>query len=128
MTDRLGWAPRGLRMVALALALALGAVAGCDADDDGGGGADAGPGVADASPDAFESICGEPGDEGNALGVGKFCLTISDCSSTAEAPLCSSLGDPASRSATTTAAPSARSTSSSHSVSSSRPCREGPSS
>lgn len=47
----------------------------------------------DASVDAFESECGRPGDTGNELGVGKFCASLSDCSSTQSAPLCSSLGD-----------------------------------
>lgn len=53
-----------------------------------GGGKD-GPAV-----DAFTSSCGNPGDLGNDLGIGKFCGTISDCSTTTAAPLCSSLGDP----------------------------------
>lgn len=48
----------------------------------------------DAAIDAYESDCGFPGDEGNELGIGKFCASLSDCSSTASAPLCSSLGDP----------------------------------
>ena len=48
----------------------------------------------DASIDAFESDCGKPGDMGNELGVGKFCGSLSDCSSTQDAPLCSSIGDP----------------------------------
>ncbi|MBX3154973.1 MAG: hypothetical protein KF773_03160 [Deltaproteobacteria bacterium] len=50
----------------------------------------------DAAPtaDAFESDCGVPGDLGNELGIGKFCASLSDCSGTANAPLCSSLGDP----------------------------------
>lgn len=67
----------------LALLVLLG---GCGGDDDGGG-------VPDASADAFESTCGEPGDTGNSIGVGKFCDTISDCSGNGEATLCSSLGD-----------------------------------
>jgi hypothetical protein len=47
----------------------------------------------DASVDAFMSTCGEPGDVGNDVGVGKFCNSLSDCSGTS-APLCSSFGDP----------------------------------
>lgn len=47
-----------------------------------------------AEPDAFESDCGKPGDVGNELGIGKFCLSLSDCADTVAAPLCSSLGGP----------------------------------
>ena len=50
--------------------------------------------VPDASVDAFESDCGKPGDPGNELGIGKFCASLNDCSTTQSAPLCSSLGDP----------------------------------
>ena len=45
---------------------------------------------ADASVDAFFSMCGQPGDTGDPDGVGKFCESGSDCLSTA--PLCSNLG------------------------------------
>ena len=48
----------------------------------------------DASHDASQSKCGNPGDVGNELGIGKFCATLTDCDSTPMAPLCSSLGDP----------------------------------
>lgn len=44
--------------------------------------------------DAFQSTCGKPGDTGNELGVGKFCNSLSDCSSTPSAGLCSVIGDP----------------------------------
>jgi hypothetical protein len=43
--------------------------------------------------DAFASDCGKPGDPGNELGIGKFCASLGDCSTTQAAPLCSSLGD-----------------------------------
>ena len=56
-------------------------------------GGDDGAKSPDAGADAFESDCGKPGDMGNELGIGKFCASLSDCSSTASAPLCSSLGD-----------------------------------
>ena len=58
------------------------------------GGGSSTPAV-DAAPeaDAFESDCGRPGDVGNELGIGKFCASQADCSTTQEAPLCSSLGD-----------------------------------
>jgi hypothetical protein len=45
--------------------------------------------------DAFYSICGNPGDTGNELGVGRFCREISDCAPTTNAKLCANLGDPA---------------------------------
>lgn len=48
--------------------------------------------TADASVDAFASVCGHPGDLGNEKGVGKFCLSLSDCSSTVDATICSVLG------------------------------------
>ncbi|HEY2744071.1 MAG TPA: hypothetical protein VGL86_05595 [Polyangia bacterium] len=38
------------------------------------------------------SLCGHPGDTGNSLGVGKYCTSISDCSSNSKATLCSILG------------------------------------
>jgi hypothetical protein len=57
-------------------------------------GGEEGQKMADASADAFESDCGKPGDQGNELGVGKFCASLSDCNTTSSAPLCSSLGDP----------------------------------
>jgi hypothetical protein len=50
--------------------------------------------MADASVDAFSSKCGNPGDLGNELGVGKFCLSLADCENTPMAGLCSSIGDP----------------------------------
>ena len=59
----------------------------------GCGGDDAASGPADASVDAYFSKCGMPGDTGNDLGIGKFCASLSDCSSTQSAPLCSSIGD-----------------------------------
>lgn len=52
-----------------------------------GGGSDAPP------PDAFQSICGEPGDQGNELGIGQFCMFLEDCADTVDARLCSNIGD-----------------------------------
>jgi hypothetical protein len=57
----------------------------------GGGG---GSGKPDAAVDAFNSLCGKPGDVGNNVGVGKFCAMLSDCTGNMQATLCSSLGDP----------------------------------
>ncbi|MCE9574745.1 MAG: hypothetical protein K8W52_16470 [Deltaproteobacteria bacterium] len=55
---------------------------------------DAHPPDAAVTVDAFASSCGQPGDVGNELGVGKFCATLTDCSSNGSANLCSILGDP----------------------------------
>ncbi len=51
--------------------------------DSGGGGQDAG----------FDSKCGNPGDQGNELGIGKFCKNQQDCVNNQSATLCSILGD-----------------------------------
>ena len=57
------------------------------------GGDDASAGQHDAAVDADMWKCGHPGDQGNELGIGKFCASLSDCNGTTSAPLCSSLGD-----------------------------------
>jgi hypothetical protein len=41
------------------------------------------------------SICGNPGDMGNAGGVGKYCVTIDDCADNTKATICSTIGNPA---------------------------------
>ena len=76
-----------MRASFLVLWLVLCLVAAC-------GGEDGSSKQADASVDAYESDCGKPGDMGNELGIGRFCASLSDCSMTQSAPLCSSLGDP----------------------------------
>jgi hypothetical protein len=48
---------------------------------------------ADAAVDAFSSTCGQPGDMGNEIGVGKFCPDLQDAMCPSTAPLCSILGD-----------------------------------
>lgn len=48
---------------------------------------------AKSTVDAFFSTCGEPGDMGNELGIGKFCTGFGDCAMTPAAPLCSIAGD-----------------------------------
>lgn len=58
-----------------------------------GGAKDASPRPDATDVDAYFSDCGHPGDLGNEMGVGKFCASLSDCSSSPSAPLCSSLGD-----------------------------------
>jgi hypothetical protein len=40
------------------------------------------------------SGCGHPGDKGNSIGVGSFCVTSNDCSCNSGATLCSTLGGP----------------------------------
>ena len=58
----------------------------------GGGTSDAGG--KDTGVDAVSlSECGHPGDKGNELGVGKFCQTITDCSSNTKATLCTTIAD-----------------------------------
>jgi hypothetical protein len=57
-----------------------------------GGGTDPGTTV-DASASGLETTCGHPGDPGNALGVGKYCNAIADCSGLT-AGICAILGDP----------------------------------
>jgi len=44
--------------------------------------------------DAPASDCGNPGDVGNELGIGKYCASLTDCLGSTTASLCSSLGDP----------------------------------
>jgi hypothetical protein len=39
------------------------------------------------------STCGLPGQQGNSLGVGQFCVTSSDCTCNSQATTCSSLGN-----------------------------------
>lgn len=48
----------------------------------------------DAAIDAVQSTCGNPGDVGNEMGVGKYCETLADCSGNGPSTLCSSFGDP----------------------------------
>jgi hypothetical protein len=48
---------------------------------------------AGTDPAPTASKCGQPGDKGNALGVGKYCNSVADCKGTPEAPLCSIAGD-----------------------------------
>lgn len=61
--------------------------------NDAGGGTDSGT-VTDSGTDAGPySLCGHPGDQGNSIGVGKFCEQISDCD-TANGLLCSTINNP----------------------------------
>jgi hypothetical protein len=46
------------------------------------------------APDAGPtSICGNPGDHGNALGVGSFCNTVDDCANNTRANVCATVGN-----------------------------------
>lgn len=48
---------------------------------------------AGTEPTPGGSKCGNPGDTGNALGVGRYCNGVLDCKGTKNAPLCSIAGD-----------------------------------
>lgn len=60
------------------------------------------PDAAKVAVDASSSTCGQPGDTGNEMGIGHYCNSFSDCSQTANAPLCSSIGDATTHFCTTT--------------------------
>lgn len=80
----------GALVAALALFLAPGT--GCHAHDEPAQDMMS-PADLGSSADMTElSCCGFPGDKGNALGVGKFCASISDCAGN-RAGICSSLGN-----------------------------------
>jgi hypothetical protein len=91
----------GARLGALVVALAAAGVVGaatfaCSSDSSSpSSSADAGADAAlgGGGPDAAASICGHPGDEGNSLGVGKFCQYSSDCEGNSRAKLCAIIGD-----------------------------------
>jgi hypothetical protein len=77
------------RPIAPAFALVL--CVSCGGDDSTG--APDAAATADAGAPDGSSTCGNPGDVGNEMGVGKYCASLGDCSGTS-APLCSSIGDP----------------------------------
>jgi hypothetical protein len=56
------------------------------------GGSTADDPMVDAATSGLDKQCGEPGDTGNDLGVGKYCSQLSDCSGAAS--ICAILGDP----------------------------------
>jgi hypothetical protein len=78
---------------------ALGAVGACSSSssssgpgatpDSGSSGNDSGSGL----PDPSSSICGHPGDQGNSLGVGRFCQSSNDCANNTSATICAIVGD-----------------------------------
>jgi len=77
----------GIALSVIALAMA-GAALGCSNSNSASGDA----GANDAACAKIDSACGQPCDMGNSLGVGQFCLNISDCNQTTQAHLCSTLG------------------------------------
>jgi hypothetical protein len=85
-------------VTSLAFALAAsatflgGLLAGCSDDETGTTTPPADSGT--STPEAGPSKCGKPGDVGNSQGVGKYCMSISDCSGNQKATLCSKVGDP----------------------------------
>lgn len=80
--------------MAVVAALAGGAAAvACSSETTSQPGSDAGGG-SDAFVWDAKSNCGRPGDKGNSLGVGQFCVNISDCETNSKARLCTTFGDP----------------------------------
>ena len=73
-------------MNAIKITMALALIAGCGNSGDGAS-------APDGSTSGLATTCGHPGDPGNALGVGKYCAQISDCSGLT-AGICAILGDP----------------------------------
>jgi hypothetical protein len=83
---------RMLFLVAVFASAGVGAfAAGCSSSGGNGAGADGGDDGGSCA--AIDSACGQPCDPGNTLGVGQYCDHITDCTSTPQAHLCSSLGD-----------------------------------
>lgn len=76
------------------LLLATVALLNCKTQEDSGM-SDAGlePGEQTVDLAGFKSNCGWPGDKGNELGVGKFCLKLEDCGENPKAIMCTTLGD-----------------------------------
>jgi hypothetical protein len=78
-------------VVATGLAFSFLAV-GCSSTSSGGAGA--GDGGTGDECGKIDSACGQPCDQGNSLGIGRFCNFISDCHGTALPTVCATLGDP----------------------------------
>jgi hypothetical protein len=53
------------------------------------------------------SVCGHPGDPGNSVGVGKYCMQASDCSGNTKAKICTTIQSTDTFFCTTTCATSA---------------------
>jgi hypothetical protein len=69
--------------------LAAGTATGCSSSSNKGAAAK------DASDECapIDSACGQPCQEGNNLGIGRFCNNIHDCEGTAIPTLCATLGN-----------------------------------
>lgn len=89
-----------MRKLIVVLVLAMAGCGGTTKSGSGGGGGTAGGSgtgggstAADMTPGGDlagpESTCGHPGDTGNNLGIGKYCMTLGDCPTTA--PLCTAI-------------------------------------
>lgn len=74
-------------MIRASILVAVLALAGCGGDNGTGGGG----GPHDMAVSSVLTRCGQVGDVGNSLGIGKFCTTVKDCPDTA--PLCSAIGN-----------------------------------
>ena len=70
-------------LVGLTIALVMGCGGGAAGDD----------GTTVDAASGLSKVCGTPGDDGNDIGVGKYCNQISDCSGLG-AGICAILGDP----------------------------------
>jgi len=85
--------PRPTHLIGL---IGLLMAAGCSSSS-AGGATDAGTsqdtGIVDSCAPIEGSICGQPCQQGNSLGVGAFCNNITDCTQLPQAHLCSSLGN-----------------------------------
>src|SRR5579885_2461981 len=95
-----------LRLVVSLTVTAGVAAAGCSSSSSGSGGTGGDGGGNDASSCApIDSACGQPCDQGNSLGIGRFCNGITDCVGTKVPTLCATLGDPAEHFCTATCNP-----------------------
>jgi hypothetical protein len=73
-------------------ALAAVFAAACSSTSSSKGAADGGDDGDSCTP--VDSACGQPCDQGNSLGIGRFCNGITDCVGTHVPTLCATLGDP----------------------------------
>lgn len=85
-------------------------VLGCAAEPEGGpkelGGSDlSGSMSGDLGRDLGLICCGQVGDPGNSVGVGRYCQSFADCAMNSRATICSAPSDPAYRICVTLCAP-----------------------
>jgi hypothetical protein len=67
---------------------------GADMATTGGDMATTGGDMTTTGGDMTALCCGQPGDVGNNLGVGKYCADLTGCGNNGMATICSTLGDP----------------------------------